>query len=73
MTILSVENICKSYNQKVGVENLSFTLSKGLVLGILGPNSAGKTTSIECILGTRKASIRSFEDIFIITMPLLYN
>ena len=53
--ILRVRQLSKSYGKKTTLNNLDLTLKKGEVLGLLGANGAGKTTSIECILGTRKA------------------
>ena len=53
--ILRVRQLSKSYGKKTTVNNLNLSLKKGEVLGLLGANGAGKTTSIECILGTRKA------------------
>ena len=53
--ILRVRQLSKSYGKKTTVSNLNLTLKKGEVLGLLGANGAGKTTSIECILGTKKA------------------
>ncbi len=53
--ILKVKQLTKSYGKKITVNNLNLELKKGEVLGLLGANGAGKTTSIECILGTRKA------------------
>ncbi len=52
--IVKVVQLSKSYNEKKVLNNLSFSLKKGCVLGLLGANGAGKSTSIECILGTRK-------------------
>lgn len=37
------------------IENLSFSVAAGEVYGLLGANGAGKSTAIECILGTKKA------------------
>ena len=52
--ILEVTNLSKFYGTKKVVNKLSFQIKEGEVLGILGANGAGKTTSIECILGTKK-------------------
>lgn len=51
--IIKVENLSKSYGQLKAVTNLSFTVKKGTILGLLGSNGAGKSTIIECILGTK--------------------
>ena len=37
------------------IENLSFSVAAGEVYGLLGANGVGKSTTIECILGTKKA------------------
>lgn len=52
--VIKVEKLSKSYESCVAVENLSFAVKKGTVFGLLGANGAGKSTSIECILGTKK-------------------
>lgn len=52
--MIKVEGLCKSYDGKQVVKDLCITVEKGKVFGILGANGAGKSTSIECILGTRK-------------------
>lgn len=51
---INVSQLSKSYNGNKVVNKLSFVIEKGSVLGLLGANGAGKSTSIECILGTRK-------------------
>ena len=51
--IIKVENLSKSYGQLKAVTNLSFTVKKGTTFGLLGANGAGKSTTIECILGTK--------------------
>jgi ABC-2 type transport system ATP-binding protein len=48
---LRAENLYKSYNGFVAVENLSIEIRKGEIFGLLGPNGAGKTTSIKMITG----------------------
>jgi ABC-2 type transport system ATP-binding protein len=47
--ILEVQNIRKSYGDKVAVDGISFEVKKGEIFGILGPNGAGKTTTLEMI------------------------
>ncbi|MDK2807362.1 MAG: type transport system ATP-binding protein [Clostridiales bacterium] len=52
--IVKVEGLSKSYQGRRVVDSLSFCVKKGHVLGLLGANGAGKSTSMECILGTKK-------------------
>lgn len=52
---ISVNNLTKKYGTKVAVNDLSFSIHEGEVFGLLGANGAGKSTSIECILGIQKA------------------
>lgn len=51
--IITVENLSKSYGQLMAVDKLSFSVKKGTVFGLLGANGAGKSTTIECVLGTK--------------------
>lgn len=51
--IIEVQGLRKAYKDLVAVDNLSFTVEKGKVLGLLGANGAGKSTTLECILGTK--------------------
>lgn len=45
-----VENLVKRYGTFLAVDHLSFSIDKGEVFGLLGPNGSGKTTTIHCIL-----------------------
>ena len=54
--MLKVENITKYYNKTKAVDNLSFTVEKGEIYGLLGENGAGKTTTFRIILGLINAS-----------------
>lgn len=54
--MLKVENITKYYNKNKAVDNLSFTVEKGEIFGLLGENGAGKTTTFRIILGLINAS-----------------
>jgi ABC-2 type transport system ATP-binding protein len=49
-TILSLQNLDKKYGKVHAVKNLSFTIEKGNVYGILGPNGSGKSTTLGIIL-----------------------
>lgn len=53
-TAIKVEKLCKSYARVKAVENVSISICRGEVFGLLGANGAGKSTAIECILGTKK-------------------
>ncbi|PKR84422.1 ABC transporter ATP-binding protein [Heyndrickxia camelliae] len=48
---LNIQYLSKSFGETKAVQNLSITLEKGQVLGLLGRNGAGKTTTIKMILG----------------------
>lgn len=55
MEAISVQNLCKSYGGKQVLNHLNLSVKPGTVFGLLGANGAGKSTTIECILGTKKA------------------
>ena len=50
-----VEGLTKKYGEKTVVNHLTLSVKKGTVFGLLGANGAGKSTTIECILGTKQA------------------
>ena len=52
--VIKVEQLTKSYGALTAVDRLSLSVDRGTVFGLLGANGAGKSTAIECILGTRK-------------------
>jgi len=53
---LEVINLSKSYNAKEAVKDISFKINRNEIIGILGPNGCGKTTTIGMILGLLKPS-----------------
>ena len=53
-TTIEVKNLCKSYGSIKAVENINISICRGEVFGLLGANGAGKSTTIECILGTKR-------------------
>ena len=51
-----VENLSKNYFNKEAVKEISFTIKENEILGLLGPNGCGKTTTIAMMLGLLKPS-----------------
>lgn len=51
--LIKVRQLTKSYGKKRAVDGVSLTVGRGQVFGLLGANGAGKSTTIECILGTK--------------------
>ena len=49
-----VKNLSKNYSNKVAVKNINFKINKNEILGLLGPNGCGKTTTIAMMLGLLK-------------------
>jgi ABC-2 type transport system ATP-binding protein len=52
---VEVRGLRKSYGRALAVEDVSFTVGAGEIVGILGPNGSGKTTTVECLQGLRRA------------------
>ena len=59
-TILSISNLTKKYGNLTAVNNLSFTIQKGNVYGILGPNGSGKSTTLGITLNVVNATSGNF-------------
>lgn len=53
--MIFVEELTKAYNGKTVVNHLNLSVKSGTVFGLLGANGAGKSTTIECMLGTKQA------------------
>ena len=61
MTILQVSNVSGGYTRKPVIKDLSFTIEEGELVGLIGLNGAGKSTTIKHIVGTiiqREGEIR---------------
>jgi len=52
--VVKSENLCKGYGDRMLLENFSFNLPRGGIVGIIGANGAGKTTLFRMILGEEK-------------------
>ena len=49
-----VNNLSKKYSNKLAVKNINFKINENEIIGLLGPNGCGKTTTIAMILGLLK-------------------
>lgn len=54
--LIQVENLTRVYGNTIAVNQVSFSLNKGEVLGFLGPNGAGKSTCMQMITGSLAAN-----------------
>jgi len=52
--IIEVNNLIKQFRNSLAVNNLSFKINKGTIIGLLGPNGCGKTTTMGMMLGLIK-------------------
>ena len=53
---IEIKNLSKHYNNIEAVKNINFKINKGSIVGLLGPNGCGKTTTIGMMLGLIKPS-----------------
>jgi len=60
-TILTIENLNKRYGRIQALKNVSFTIKKGLVYGILGPNGSGKSTTLGIVLNVVNKSSGNYK------------
>jgi ABC-type multidrug transport system ATPase subunit len=54
--LLTVEGITKCFNKRRVLDDVSFSVRGGEVLGLIGPNGSGKTTLFECLAGLMPAN-----------------
>ncbi|HEY5562137.1 MAG TPA: ABC transporter ATP-binding protein [Clostridiaceae bacterium] len=52
--LIEIEALTKKYEGKLALDSLSFNLSEGKIVGLLGPNGSGKTTLIKILAGIMK-------------------
>ncbi|CAM3558028.1 ABC transporter ATP-binding protein [Zobellia roscoffensis] len=60
-TILKVNHLTKKFGYLTAVKDLSFTIEKGNVYGVLGPNGSGKSTTLGIVLNVVNATQGDFE------------
>ncbi len=54
--MIEIQNVSKRYGNKLAVDDVSFTINKGEILGFLGRNGAGKSTTMNIVTGYISAS-----------------
>ena len=54
MAIIEINNLTKQFKNVLAVKNINFKINKGKIIGLLGPNGCGKTTTIGMMLGLIK-------------------
>ena len=59
--VIELNNVTKSYGDKLLLENLSLSIPAGAIVGIIGPNGAGKSTLFRMISGEEKVDSGSIE------------
>ena len=50
--MIRIQNVTKYYGQRLAVDDISFQVGEGEIVGFLGPNAAGKTTTMRMIAGS---------------------
>ncbi len=58
-TLLKAQGLCKTYNVRKVVDNVSLEVGAGEIVGLLGPNGAGKTTSFYMVAGLVRPDVGS--------------
>jgi len=56
--MLSIENVCVSYDKVEAVRNVSLSVAEGQIVTVIGPNGAGKTTLLMAAMGLLRSSGR---------------
>src|SRR5262245_42814371 len=54
--MIALEAVSKRYGSRTVIHDLSFTVEKGEIVGLLGPNGSGKTTTLRMIAGFTTAT-----------------
>jgi len=59
--IVKIENLVKRYKDLIAVDNFSMHVNEGEILGLLGPNGSGKTTTLNCLMALINADAGQVE------------
>ena len=61
MSLVSIKDLVKIYGNVIAVNGLSLELNEGQIMGLIGPNGSGKTTTLKVLLGLLKPNWGSVE------------
>jgi ABC-type multidrug transport system ATPase subunit len=61
MKVLEISNLTKRYGRITAVNQLNLDVEQGQIMGVLGPNGSGKTTTLGIVLGITKADSGNFQ------------
>ena len=56
MQVIQIKDVCKSFDQRQVLNNISLSVEEGEIFGLLGPSGAGKTTLIKMLIGLLPAT-----------------
>ena len=59
--VIEVSSLCKGFGDRVLIDNLSFSVPKGSIVGIIGGNGAGKTTFLRMLVGAEQPDSGAIE------------
>jgi len=59
--VIEATGVTKAYNHKVLLDNVDFTIPRGAIVGVIGPNGVGKSTLFRMITGAEKADSGTFK------------
>jgi ATP-binding cassette ChvD family protein len=59
--VIEFKNVCKGYGDRVLIDNLSFVMPKGAIVGVIGGNGAGKSTLFRMLMGKEQPDSGSIE------------
>ena len=59
--VLKVDGLCKSFGDRVLIDNLSFELPRNGIVGVIGPNGVGKSTLFKMIVGKEQPTAGTLE------------
>jgi len=68
--ILEINNLTKKYYNKTALDDVSFSLERGKIYGLMGPNGSGKTTLMKVIIGLHK---QTSGNVLVNGVPLSYK
>ena len=57
--VIEARDLSKSYGEVQAVNNVTLSVEKGALFGLLGPNGSGKTTMIKMLTGQTRPNLRS--------------